>query len=365
MSVADDVQQLRATVDNVRRVAAQRPDVVVDRHLIAELISEQHLMLGPAAREAFIGDVLDETMGAGPLAPLLRLPGVTDVLVNGPDRIYVDSGPGLQQVDVSFENDQAVRECAQRLARSANRRLDDAHPFVDARLPTGERLHAVLPPVSRAGTLISIRVPARLGLSWEQIIESSAIGSREQQALLEAVRNRDSILITGGTGSGKTTLMSALLEQCGPDDRIVIVEDTSELVPAHPHVLRLECRPANAEGAGAVTMSTLVRQSLRMRPDRIVVGEVRGAEVEDLLRALNTGHTGSMATLHANRPADVPVRIEVLAASCGISADGLHAALAAAFALVVHMQRGADGRRRIGAMARLQLHQRRVQVLEC
>ena len=289
--------------------------------------------------------------GAGPLEPLLREPGVTDVLVNGPEQVFVDRGTGLEPAGIRFTDDTQVRRLAQRLAASVGRRLDDAVPFVDARLADGTRVHAVLGSVAAPGTCISLRVPARRSFSLDDCVASGALSPGAAQLLRQIVAARLAFLICGGTGSGKTTLLAALLGLVPPQERIVIVEDSRELAPDHPHVVRLEGRPANAELAGAITLTDLVRQSLRMRPDRLVVGEVRGPEICDLLTAMNTGHEGGCGTVHANSPADVPARLEALAALGGLPRSALHAQLASALHLVVHVSRDQQGVRRVGEIS--------------
>jgi pilus assembly protein CpaF len=289
--------------------------------------------------------------GAGPLEPLLREPGVTDVLVNGPDQVFVDRGSGLEPAGLRFADDAAVRRLAQRLAASVGRRLDDSVPFVDARLADGTRLHAVLGSVAAPGTCISLRVPARRSFSLDDCVASGSLSPSGAQLLRQIVAARLAFLICGGTGSGKTTLLAALLGMVPHGERIVIVEDSRELAPDHPHVIRLEGRPANAELAGAITLTDLVRQSLRMRPDRLVVGEVRGAEICDLLTAMNTGHEGGCGTVHANSPADVPARLEALAALGGLPRSALHAQLSSALHLVVHVSRDQQGVRRVGEIS--------------
>jgi pilus assembly protein CpaF len=297
-------------------------------------------------------DVLQrEVVGAGPLEELLRLPGVTDVLVNGPDAVYVDRGKGLELTRVRFSDDTAVRRLAQRLAGLAGRRLDDATPYVDLRLADGTRMHAVLAPLSRPGTTISLRVPRRRVFTLEELVAAGAVPPEGAVLLRDVVARRLAFLVTGGTGSGKTTLLNALLSLVPPDQRLVIAEDTAELRPDHPHVVSLEARPANVEGAGSVDLRTLVRQALRMRPDRLVVGEVRGAEVVDLLAALNTGHDGGCGTVHANSAADVVARLEGLLLGAGLSLAAGHSQLAAALDVVVHCGRHGDGRRRITEVA--------------
>jgi pilus assembly protein CpaF len=285
--------------------------------------------------------------GAGPLEPLLRQAGVTDVLVNGPTQVLVDRGDGLERTGVVFPDEAAVRRLAQRLAASAGRRLDDAVPFVDVRLPDGTRFHAILAPVSRTGTALSLRVPARRSFDLEALVAAGAVDGPTGQVLAGVIASRLAFLVSGGTGSGKTTLLGALLGEVDPAERLVLVEDSGELRPDHPHVVALEARPPNLEGAGEVTVRSLVRQALRMRPDRLIVGEVRGAEVVDMLAAMNTGHEGGCGTVHANSAADVPTRIESLAMAAGLGREAAHSQLASAVDVVVHLRRGPDGRRRV------------------
>lgn len=301
-----------------------------------------------------------EFRGAGVLDTLLREPGVTDVLVTGPRQVWVDRGSGLTRATVAFSDDAAVRRLAQRLALAAGRRLDDAQPWVDGRLPGpdpdsfGVRLHAVLSPVAQGGTCLSLRVlrPASQGLS--ALAASGAFADGAEELLRRIVSGRLAFLVVGGTGSGKTTLLAALLGEVAATERIVCVEDAAELAPAHPHVVHLVARPANVEGVGLVSVRDLVRQALRMRPDRIVVGEVRGAEVVDLLTALNTGHDGGAGTVHANSPAEVPARLEALAALGGMERAALHSQLAAAVHVVLHTARTSSGRRVLASIGILE-----------
>ena len=286
-----------------------------------------------------------DSVGAGPLEPLLRLPGVTDVLVNGPDDVYVDTGEGLRKSAVRFNSDEDVRRLAVRLAASVGRRLDDASPFVDARMADGTRVHAILGGLADAGTCLSLRIPSRSRLSLDDWVASGTCHPEVAHVLRRMVARKVAFLVSGGTGSGKTTLLASLLGLVPSTERILVVEDSRELSPAHPHCVRLEGRAPNAEGAGAVTMTQLVRQALRMRPDRIVVGEVRGAELVDLLIALNTGHEGGCGTVHANTPESVPARLGALAALGGLGREAAHSQIAAAVRAVVHVTREARGRR--------------------
>ncbi|SDS70432.1 pilus assembly protein CpaF [Nocardioides scoriae] len=333
-------------VDVVRERLA-RDAAPLTPQLVARALREQGRPVGDATVLAVHDALHRDVVGAGPLEPLLRLPGVTDVLVNGPEQVFVDRGAGLERTGIRFDDDQAVRRLAQRLAASAGRRLDDASPYVDLRLPDGSRFHAVLAPISRPGTVLSLRVPRSRVFTLGELVDAGALG-REGAGLLEQVVDRRlAFLVSGGTGSGKTTLLNALLSLAGPQERLVLVEDASELRPEHPHVVALEARPANIEGAGEVTLRTLVRQALRMRPDRLVVGEVRGAEVVDMLAAMNTGHEGGCATVHANSAADVPSRVEALGLAAGLTREATHSQLASAVDVVVHLGRGSDGRRRV------------------
>ena len=312
----------------------------------AAMRAEGHIVTDLALLET-VEALRRHSVGAGLLDPLLQQPGVTDVLVNGPRQVYVDRGHGLELTDLKFANDAEVRRLAQRLAASVGRRLDDASPFVDARLPDGTRVHAVLATLADPGTCLSLRIPASHAFSLADCVSSGSLSPVGADVLRRLVEARIAFLVSGGTGSGKTTLLAALLGLVPTSERIVIVEDSRELAPAHPHVVRLEGRPANAELAGSVTLTDLVRQSLRMRPDRLVVGEVRGAEICDLLTAMNTGHEGGCGTVHANSAADVPARLEALASLGRLTRDAVHAQLASALDAVVHINRDEYGCRRI------------------
>ena len=320
--------------------------------VVAEAIrAESGGVLGDTDLLAALRVLQTELSGAGPLEALLREPSVADVLVTAPHQVWVDRGEGLKRTGVRFADEAAVRRLAQRLALSAGRRLDEAQPWVDGRLPdagyggAGVRLHAVLPPVAADGTCLSLRVlrPATQGL--DALIVAGAVPPDAARLLEAIVAARLAFLVVGGTGAGKTTLLAALLAKVAASERIVCVEDAAELQPQHPHVVRLVARSANVEGVGEVTVRQLVRQALRMRPDRVVVGEVRGAEVVDLLTALNTGHDGGAGTVHANSPREVPARLEALAALGGMDARALHSQLAAAVQVVLHVRRDADGAR--------------------
>jgi pilus assembly protein CpaF len=292
-----------------------------------------------------------ELGGAGLLAPLLQQPDVTDVLVNGPGPVWVDRGRGPQCTDLVIPDEPAVRRLAVRLVSAGGRRLDDAAPYADARLADGTRVHAVLPPLSPGGTCISLRVPPRRTFSLPDLVAAGSLPAAAADLVRAVIEARLAFLVTGGTGSGKTTVLSTLLSGVRALERLVLVEDASELQPIHPHVVRLEARAANAEGVGGVTLDVLVRQALRMRPDRLVVGEVRGGEVLDLLAALNTGHDGGAGTVHANRADHLPARIESLCAGAGVPRAAAHSLLLAAVDAVIHLTRDGSGRRRLAGIA--------------
>ncbi|WP_168991166.1 TadA family conjugal transfer-associated ATPase [Mycobacterium attenuatum] len=361
-------------------------------------------MLGDTEVLANLRVLQTELTGAGILEPLLCADDTTDVLVTAPDAVWVDDGTGLRRSEVRFRDEAAVRRLAQRLALAAGRRLDDAQPWVDGQLSgigparLAVRLHAVLPPVAAGGTCVSLRVLRPTTQDLAALIAASAIAPEAAGLIAQIVATRLAFLVCGGTGAGKTTLLAALLGAvpdserivcvedaagliaqivatrlaflvCGgtgagkttllaallgavPDsERIVCVEDAAELAPPHPHLVKLVARCANIEGAGEVTMRQLVRQALRMRPDRIVVGEVRGAEVVDLLAALNTGHDGGAGTVHANSPGEVPARLEALGALGGLDRGALHSQLAAAVQVLLHVTRDQAGRRRLNEIA--------------
>ena len=354
-------------IDRVReRLAAEsaplRPNVVA-----AAIRAESGGVLGDAEVLSNLRVLQTELTGAGILEPLLRADGTTDVLVTAPDAVWVDDGNGLRRSSIRFADDAAVRRLAQRLALAAGRRLDDAQPWVDGQLTglgTGQftvRLHAVLPPIAAGGTCLSLRVlrPATQDLAALTRTGHHRTG-RPPTLLDEIIAARLAFLVSGGTGAGKTTLLAAALGAVPADERIVCVEDAAELAPRHPHLVKLVARCANVEGVGEVTVRDLVKQALRMRPDRIVVGEVRGAEVVDLLAALNTGHDGGAGTVHANSPAEVPARLEALAALGGLDRAALHSQLAAAVQVLLHVSRDRAGRRRLSEIAVLRTGERRL-----
>lgn len=333
-------------VDRVRSRLAESGGAPTSAAVAAAVRAESGGVASDLDVLAALQTLRQEFVGAGPLDALLRDPRTTDVLVSSPSAVWVDRGAGLEPAGVAFPDEAAVRRLAQRLALTAGRRLDDASPYVDGWLAdAGVRLHAVLAPVAADGTCLSLRVlrPAVHDLAaLRRLGTVDAEGAALLQAVVEA---RLALLVSGGTGSGKTTLLNALLSSVDPRERLICVEDAEELRPRHPHVVRLVSRPPNIEGAGGVALRDLVRQALRMRPDRLVVGEVRGAEVCDLLAALNTGHDGGAGTVHANSVREVPARLEALAGLGGMGRTALHSQLAAAVQVVLHMRRLRSGER--------------------
>ncbi|HEX6353382.1 TadA family conjugal transfer-associated ATPase [Actinophytocola sp.] len=339
MSTADLVERVRG------RLATS--GTAITRAEVARAVREESGIAGHDDILVATDLMTREFVGAGPLEPLLRAPGTTDVLVTAPDEVWCDGAGGLRRTDITFADEDSVRRLAQRLALSCGRRLDDAQPFVDAWLPGRVRLHAVLPPIAADGTCISLRVLRPAGHDLDSLRALGTFDDTVHHTLRAIVEARLAFVITGGTGAGKTSLLNALLGEVSARERIVCVEDAGELAPNHPQFVRLIARPPNVEGAGEVTLADLVRQALRMRPDRLVVGEVRGSEVCDWLNASNTGHDGGAGTVHANSPAEVPARMEALAALGGLPRAAVHSQLSAAFHVVLHMCRDRDGARRL------------------
>ncbi|WP_370289035.1 TadA family conjugal transfer-associated ATPase [Nocardioides sp.] len=341
------VEQVRA------RLTASPGDLTP--HRVAEALRSAGRPVGDTTVLAVYEALRRDVLGAGALEPLLRTPGVTDVLVNGPGPVRIDRGAGPEVTEVVLTSEDAVRRLAQRLVAAGGRRLDDASPCADVRLPDGTRCHAVLAPLARPGTAISLRVPRAQGFTLDELSAAGGLTPEVERVLRAVVAARLAFLVSGGTGTGKTTLLSALLQCVPAEERIVVVEDAAELRPPHPQLVSLEARPANLEGAGAVGLRDLVRQALRMRPDRVIVGEVRDGAVVDLLAAMNTGHEGGAGTLHANSAADVPARIEALAMAAGLGRAAAHSQLASAVDVVVHLVRERrSARRRVAHLAVLQ-----------
>ena len=295
-----------------------------------------------------------ETSGLGILESLLSNTNITDILVNGHKEVWIDQGQGLEKIKLTFLNEENVRSLAQRLALSTGRRLDQSQPYVDAQLSKTIRLHAVLSPIANPGTVISLRIHRPQILSLDELVINKTITTSQKDFLNQIIKVKKSFVICGGTGSGKTTLLNSLLSKVNRNQRILIIEDSRELNPQHPHVVSLEGRPANIEGMGLITMKDLIKQSLRMRADRLIIGEVRGAEVIDWLSALNTGHSGSAGTIHANSIHEVIIRFESLGLMAGLSKEAIHSQLRTALDYVIHIERDSDGKRQVKAIGEFQ-----------
>jgi pilus assembly protein CpaF len=341
--------------DRLLRDAAD-PEAAGDGDLAAQirvLVDREAAMLGPGAREELARRVAEKSFGLGPLEPLLADPTVDEVVVNGPGRVFVERAGRLEPTDVAFGGEAELRHAIERILAPLGRRVDESEPLCDARLPDGSRVNVVLPPLAVDGPALTIRRFRPRGFTPRDLVAAGTWTSGLHDVLEAAVRDRLSIVVSGGTGSGKTTTLNALSAFIPAGERVVTIEDTAELRLQRPHVVRLEARPANVEGRGEVTVRRLVRNALRMRPDRIVVGEVRGGEALDMLAAMSSGHDGSLSTVHAGSPEEALRRIETLALMGGI--DLPHAAIrdqvAGAIDLVVHQSRLPDGRRCVVSVA--------------
>jgi pilus assembly protein CpaF len=352
--VSDAADPAAVYRERLRRELLRRPPESGDLRVAAErvvwdLVRADRIVLDPADARRLVSTVVDDTVGMGPLDPLLRDRGVSEVIANGPDRIYAERAGLLVQEPLAFRDEEHLRQVIDRVVSSVGRRVDESSPMVDARLPDGSRVNAVLPPIALDGPLLTIRKFARSPLGVPELIASGSLTRAQADLLARCVRGRLNVVVSGGTGTGKTTLLNALAGFIDPSERIVTVEDAAELRLPQPHVARLESRPPNVEGRGEVTLRALVRNALRMRPDRIVVGEVRGGEALDMLQAMNTGHDGSLTTVHASSPADAVRRIETMALMAGL--DLPHVAVreqvAAAVDVIVHLVREGDGSRRV------------------
>jgi pilus assembly protein CpaF len=334
-------------------VVEGRTDRAGLRRAVARALAAEGIVAAPDVWARTVRDLVDELGGLGPLEALLRDPAVTDVLVNGPHEVHVERDGRLVRTAVRFEDDAHLERVLRRVLGPLGVRLDRAHPFADAVLPGGVRLHVILPPLAEVPLLTLRRVPAVVP-SWEELAAAGAVPAPLRDLLVAAVEARRNVVVCGRAGVGKTTLLARLLGATG-DDRVVVIEDAPELRRPAPHTVHLRVRPATPDGAGGVDVDTLVRNALRMRPDRLVVGEVRGREVADLLQAMNTGHDGSMTTVHANGPEEALVRLEGMALLAGVPLSAARAQVAAAVDLVVALDRDLDGRRRVRAVVEVVL----------
>ena len=319
------------------------------RTISAKLLEDSAAPLSRIQRQQVIRCIEDDVMGLGPLEPLLADKSISDILVNGANQVYVERRGKLEATDVRFNDDRQLMGIIDRIVSAVGRRIDESSPMVDARLADGSRVNVIIPPLALDGPMLSIRRFAVELLTIDNLIELGSLTTEAAQLLEAIVKNRMNILVSGGTGAGKTTLLNLLSGFIPEDERIITIEDSAELQLQQPHVVRLETRPANIEGKGAIPARELVRNSLRMRPERIIVGEVRGAEALDMLQAMNTGHDGSLTTIHANTPRDALSRVENMVAMTGIQfpIKSLRAQIASAINIVVQIERQEDGRRRI------------------
>ncbi|MDT5295962.1 MAG: pilus assembly protein CpaF [Acidobacteriota bacterium] len=323
--------------------------------LAEELLTVENAPLSSSDRERLVGEVRHELFGLGPLEPLLADPTISDILVNSPKQIYIERGGKLEVTNIEFKDDEHLMRVIERIVSQVGRRIDEASPMVDARLQDGSRVNAIIPPLSLDGPVLSIRRFGAEPLRMASLIDKSALTKEMAEMFEMCVRARLNVLISGGTGAGKTTLLNALSSYIPDDQRIVTIEDSAELQLQQPHVVRLETRPANIEGKGEITQRDLVKNALRMRPDRIVIGEVRGGEAIDMLQAMNTGHDGSLTTIHANTPRDALARLETMIQMTGmrLSDRAMRQQVASALDLVIQAARLSDGTRRITSISEI------------
>ncbi len=362
---ADEVAPHTATVESaksrIQPLVMERLDLTAASQLprrelayqvgeiVTELLQEEQIRLNGPEHQAVVDLMLDDMLGLGPLEPLLADESITDIMVNGPHQVYVEQGGKLNLTSVKFRDDSHVLNVARRIVSQVGRRVDETTPLVDARLKDGSRVNIIIPPLAIDGPSISIRKFAKKKITLDVMMRQGNISEPMCTLLKIASRSRLNILISGGTGSGKTTLLNAMSQMIDHGERVVTIEDAAELQLQQPHVVRLETRPANLEGQGDITMRDLVKNALRMRPDRIILGEVRGSEAVDMLQAMNTGHDGSLGTIHANRPREALTRLENMIGLAGINlpAKAVRTQVAAALDMIVQIARMRDGMRRI------------------
>jgi len=317
--------------------------------IVAEILVEQKIQLNMAEQRSLGSQLLNDMLGLGPLEPLLADDTISDIMVNGPKQVYIEKGGKLQLTNVTFRNNDHVLNVATRIVTRMGRRVDESTPLADARLEDGSRVNIIIPPLAIDGPSISIRKFSKQRITIDTMAANGTISPEMATVLKIAARSQLNILISGGTGSGKTTTLNALSQMIDSGERIVTIEDAAELQLQQPHVVRLETRPANLEGHGEITMRDLVKNALRMRPDRIILGEVRGSEAVDMLQAMNTGHEGSLGTIHANRPREALTRLENMIGMAGINlpAKATRTQIASALDMIVQVSRMRDGKRRI------------------
>jgi pilus assembly protein CpaF len=317
--------------------------------IVSRLVAEERTALNNAEYDRLLEELLDEVLGLGPIEPLLKDPTIADILVNTHKQVFVERAGRLERTAIQFKDDRHLTRIIQKIVAAVGRRVDESQPWVDARLADGSRVNALLPPCAVDGPLLSIRKFAAKPYTMDRLIENGSMTAQLAEILEIIVRSRMNVLVSGGTGTGKTTILNAMSSLISDKERIVTIEDTAELQLQQEHLARMEARPSNMEGVGEVTQRDLLRNSLRMRPDRIIVGEVRGTEVLDMLQAMNTGHEGSMTTIHANTPRDALTRMEHMTAMSGydIPVRALRGQIASAIQIIVQLQRFSDGRRRV------------------
>jgi pilus assembly protein CpaF len=348
-------EALRGRLIEARREAAaagSEPGGELDAE-VRDLVAEEAALLGEEDRATLVARILRDTVGLGPLEDLLADPAVEEVMVNGPRRVYVERAGRIERTEVGFADEEELRNAIERILAPLGRRVDELSPMVDARLADGSRVNAVIPPLAIDGPALTIRRFGGRRPGPRELVELGTLSEAQLERLASAVGERRSLLVSGGTGSGKTTLLNALSVFVAEGERVVTIEDAAELRLRQRHVVRLESRPPGVEGRGEVTIRDLLRNALRMRPDRIVIGEVRGAEALDLLSALNTGHRGALSTVHANSAADALARLETLAlmAGLGLPHEAIATQVRRGIDLVVHLERGPDGSRRVVEIA--------------
>ncbi|HEX3737232.1 MAG TPA: CpaF family protein [Solirubrobacterales bacterium] len=353
--IAEVAATLRGRLVERRRAeaAAGRPGVPDLAQTVRELVDDEAAVLAPPVRAEIAARIVRDSIGLGPLEILLADPLVEEVMVNGPDRVFVERAGRIEPTPIGFADEEELRNAIERILAPPGRRVDELSPMVDARLADGSRVNVVIPPLAIDGPAVSIRRFGAERPGPDRLVDLGTLDPEQRARLEEAVWARRSILVSGGTGSGKTTLLNALSSFVAPEERVVTIEDAAELRLQQPHVVRLESRPAGVEGRGEVTIRDLLRNALRMRPDRIVIGEVRGPEALDLLTALNTGHDGALSTVHANSPRDAIARLETLAlmAGVGLPHEAIAAQVRRGIDLLVHLRRMPDGSRRVTEIA--------------
>jgi pilus assembly protein CpaF len=342
----DPVMALRMVRDRLREEVERK---------VSQIATEERLQLNEREQLRIASNLLDDMVGIGPIEPLLNDPTVTDILVNGPHRVFAERNGRLELTGLKFRDNAHVLNVAQRIAASVGRRVDESSPMVDARLPDGSRVNVIVPPLALDGASISIRRFNTRGVTLDWMANNGNLSVAMARLLEIAAASRLNILVSGGTGSGKTTLLNALSRNIGHGERVITIEDAAELALQQAHVVRLETRPPNIEGTGEVTQRDLLRNALRMRPDRIIIGEVRGSETFDMLQAMNTGHAGSMSTIHANSPRDALTRLEnmVMMATANLPSKAIRQQIVGAVDLIVQTERMRDGKRRVTAMSEI------------